>query len=167
MIQTTLAYEKKRQTGQPPQLGVFIQLINTTLVLAAAGVAGLDAGELYLADGSRLADGSITAGTDVQTVHRGLLSADALVEGDESGGNAVTGGLVVLPSRRTTTRIEVDNATGLIAEMLDNEPFVGKRVQYRLLYPGLVATDMPTRFAGEIFRETVTAETAVFEMRSA
>lgn len=166
MIQTTLAFEKKRRSGQPPQLALYIQLINSTLVLSAAGVEGLDAGVLYKADGSKKADGSITAGELVHTVARSLLSLEDLSLGEELAGDPNAPRVTVMPSRKGTTRAVIDNTTGLLGELMANEPFLGKAAEVRLTYPGLTLTDMPTAFSGEVAGEEI-GEHVVLDLRSA
>lgn len=167
MIQTTLAFDQARRGGQPPQLALVIQLINATLVIVGDGVSGLDAGVLYRLDGSRILDGSWTLGADVQTVHRGLVSVGDLRFGDSAGGDPVSSRLAVLPTKRTTLHAEVENATGLIGDVLANEPLVGKRGELRATYPGLSLLDMATLFAGEVYHEDLDYERLALDLRSA
>lgn len=167
MIETTLAFDARRRSGDPPQVALFVQLAASTLVIAAAGVEGLDEGVLWKADGAHKADGSIQAGTDVQTVYRSLIEVGDLEEGDESGGDPRAPRLTVMPSRKTRWRVVLDNATGLMGDLLVNEPLVAKRAELRLLYPGLALADMPVRFSGEVLSEELTYETLTLELQGA
>ena len=167
MIQTTLAYEQKRRRGLVPQLALSIQLLNTTLIIVGAGVEGLDDGILTRLDGSRALDGSWQLGVSVHLVSRGLLSISDVTEGDKAGGDPSAPMLTVLPSRATTLRAEIDNTTGALASIAENEPLLGKRAELRLTYPGLRVADMPIRFSGEIAAEELGYERAVLELRGA
>lgn len=166
MLATTLAFEQQRRTGRLPQVGLFVQLTGTTAVFVGDGLTGLDAGVLYLADGSQKADGSILAGGDVQTVYRNLLSVDDLVEGDASGGSAGAPMLAVLPAARVTTRATMSNTVRRMGDLIANEPLIGKRAELRPQFPGLVTTDMPTRFSGEVNKVTLTPLNLILDLRS-
>jgi hypothetical protein len=163
VIQSSLAFESDRKTGRLPQLALVVHTQSGDVVLARDGVAIADATALYKADGSRLADGTTPAGgTTGEVVYRGALTIGFLHEGDEG-----VGVVTVLPSRRGEMQIDLDNATGLLSDLLLTVPMVGTDADVVLTFPGLPVTDRLARFRGEIARVVLENERCAVEVRSA
>lgn len=162
MLQSTLAFESQRKTGRVPQLAFVAHTATGDVVFAEDGVTVADTLVLYRADGSRRADGTTLAGPAGEVVYRGALRIGRLEEGDEGSGP-----VSVLPSRRGTVEIDLDNATGILSDLLLTVPFIGTDGDVVLTFPGLAVTDRLSRFRGEISRVTLTDDRCIVEVRSA
>jgi hypothetical protein len=162
VIQSTLAFESQRRTGRVPQLALVAHTATGDVVFAPDGITVADTLVLYRADGSRRADGTTLAGPAGEVVYRGALEIGQLEEGDEG-----TGPVAVLPSRRGTMEIDLDNATGILSDFLLTIPMIGTDCDVVLTFPGLDVTDRLSRFRGEVSRITLLDERCVIEVRSA
>ncbi len=162
MLTSTLAFESQRKTGRPPQVALVAHLPTGDVVFCRDGVTVADSLVWYRADGTRRADGTTLAGPMGEVVYRGALTLGSITEGDEGSG-VVT----VLPSRRGTLTVDLDNATGRLSDLLLTVPLVGADLDVIVTFPGLGVGDRLARFRGEVDRVTLEDERCVLEVVSA
>jgi hypothetical protein len=163
VIHATLAFESQRQTGRIPQAALVVHLRTGDVIFAGDGVAVDDALVVYLADGSRIADGGTFAGLAGEIVYRGrLLELGRLEEGDDDAE-----GFAAMPSRRGSFTATLDNADGLISQLMLTVPLVGNDASLAFSFPGLDVDDRLFRFRAEIARVEISDERVTLEQRTA
>ena len=110
----------------------------------------------YIADGTYLADGSITAGD----VGAGVIEKSARVISFGSFERSLQSQKEdVLGSYQSKTlqsmSIEMDNADGMFAKLIASEPFIGRPLKYYVGFEALSQSDHLKVFSGIITEMTV------------
>jgi len=156
MYRTSINFHNRLMRGEVPISYIVIEThmgyraYAEKELVSAFDVAG------YIADGTHLADGSITAGS----AGAGVIEKSARVISFGSFERSLQSQKEdVLASYQSKTlqsmSIEMDNADGMFAKLIASEPFIGRPLKYYVGFESLSQSDHLKIFSGIVTEMTV------------